>query len=124
MRKSRIVPPGVRYGSRGYAAEAARGAATCGASAAVGATGEKAATTMRAAADSIAMVTRMVDTRAIRETDTRAGGRIAAVAAGTAEERTVVMTAGETPSRGCCFASLHPDASYLVRCIFFKKKIL
>jgi V8-like Glu-specific endopeptidase len=77
---------------------------------------------MRAAADSIAMVTRMVDTRAIRETDTRAGERTAAVAAGTAEDRTAVLTAGETPSRGCCFARLFTDASYLMCCIFFKKK--
>ena len=85
----------------------------------VGVTGQKAATTMRAAADSIAMVTRMVDTRAIRETDTRAGERTAAVAAGTAEDRTAAdMTAGGTPSRGCCFSRLHPDASYLMCCIF------
>ncbi len=85
----------------------------------VGATGEKEATTMRAVADSIAMATRMVDTRAIREADTRAGGRTAAVAAGTAEDRTAAdMTAGETPSRGCCFSRSHPDASYLMCCIF------
>ena len=74
---------------------------------------------MRAAADSIAMVTRMVDTRAIRETDTRAGGRTVAVAAGTAEERTAAMAAGATPSRGRCLARLHPDASYLLCYIFF-----
>jgi hypothetical protein len=58
-------------------------------------------TTTRVEAVSIAMATRMEDTRVIRGTDIRAGGRAAAVAAGTAGDKTAAATtAGETPTRG------------------------
>jgi hypothetical protein len=82
MRESLTGPPGVRSGRRGDAAVAARGAATARVAAAEGAIGEEAATTTRVVAASIGMATRMVDTRVIRETDIRAGGRTAAVTAG------------------------------------------
>ncbi len=80
---------------------------------------------MVAAADPTAMAIRMEDTRATRETATRAGERTAAGAAGTAEERTAAMTAGDIPSSGRSFARLHPDATYffvLLYFFFLKKK--
>jgi hypothetical protein len=104
-RESPTGPPEVKSGRRGDAAVDACGAATARVAAPAGASGEEAATTTRDAAGSTAMATRFLGTRVIREMDTRAGGRTAAEAAGTAGDRTAAATtAGATPTKSCIAA--------------------